>query len=95
LRTVANIWRQESQSKNAVEIASRAGDMYDKFVGFVEDLILLGNKLRDSQKAYEGAMNKLHQGSGNLVKRSEELKKLGAKATKSLPINLLDRAIGE
>ena len=95
LRTVANIWRQESQSKNAVEIASRAGDMYDKFVGFVEDLILLGNKLRDSQKAYEGAMNKLHQGSGNLVKRSEELKKLGAKATKSLPIILLDRAISE
>jgi DNA recombination protein RmuC len=95
LRTVANIWRQESQSKNAVEIANRAGDMYDKFVGFVEDLILLGNKLRDSQKAYEGAMNKLHQGSGNLVKRSEELKKLGAKATKSLPIILLDRAISE
>jgi DNA recombination protein RmuC len=95
LRTVANIWRQESQNKNAIEIANRAGDMYDKFVGFVDDLIVLGNKMRDSQKAYEGAMNKLHQGSGNLIKRSEELKKLGAKASKTLPQPLLDRALDE
>lgn len=95
LRTVANIWRQESQSKNAIEIANRAGDMYDKFVGFVDDLIVLGNKMRDSQKAYEGAMSKLHQGSGNLVKRAEDLKKLGAKANKALSQNLIDRAIDE
>lgn len=95
LRTVANIWRQESQNKNAIEIANKAGDMYDKFVGFVDDLIALGNKMRDSQKAYEGAMNKLHQGSGNLVKRSEDLKKLGAKANKALPQNLIDRSTDE
>lgn len=92
LRTVANIWRQEYQNKNAVDIANKAGDMYDKFVGFVDDLISLGNKMRDSQKAYESAMNKLHQGTGNLVKRSEDLKKLGAKASKSLPPALLERA---
>ena len=92
LRTVANIWRQEYQNKNAVDIANKAGDMYDKFVGFVDDLISLGNKMRDSQKAYESAMNKLHQGTGNLVKRSEDLKKLGAKAAKSLPPALLERA---
>jgi DNA recombination protein RmuC len=92
LRTVANIWRQENQSKNAIEIADRAGKMYDKFVGFVDDLIALGNKMRDSQKAYEGAMNKLHLGDGNLVKRSEDLKKLGAKASKALSPNLLERA---
>jgi DNA recombination protein RmuC len=92
LRTVANIWRQESQNKNAIDIASKAGDMYDKFVGFVDDLIGLGNKMRDSQKAYEAAMNKLHQGTGNLVKRSEDLKKLGAKATKAIPQTLLDRS---
>jgi DNA recombination protein RmuC len=92
LRTVANIWRQEYQNKNAVDIANKAGDMYDKFVGFVDDLISLGNKMRDSQKAYENAMNKLHQGTGNLVKRSEDLKKLGAKASKSLPPALLERA---
>lgn len=95
LRTVANIWRQENQSKNAIEIANKAGDMYDKFVGFVDDLIGLGNKMRDAQKAYEGAMNKLHQGSGNLVKRSEDLKKLGAKANKTLPAALVDRSIDE
>lgn len=95
LRTVANIWRQENQSKNAIEIANKAGDMYDKFVGFVEDLIALGNKLKDSQKAYEGAMNKLSQGSGNLVKRSEDLKKLGAKANKALHPTLLERSTDE
>ncbi len=93
LRTIANIWRQESQSKNAIEIANKAGDMYDKFVGFVDDLIVLGNKMRDSQKAYEGAMNKLSNGSGNLVRRAEDLKKLGAKANKSLSQSLIDRAI--
>jgi DNA recombination protein RmuC len=92
LRTVANIWRQENQNKNAIDIANKAGDMYDKFVGFVDDLISLGNKMKDSQKAYEAAMNKLHQGTGNLVKRSEDLKKLGAKATKSIPQTLLDRS---
>lgn len=95
LRTVANIWRQENQNKNALEIANKAGDMYDKFVGFVDDLIGLGNKMKDAQKAYEGAMNKLHQGSGNLVKRSEDLRKLGAKATKTLPQTLIDRAADE
>lgn len=92
LRTVANIWRQENQNKNAIDIANKAGDMYDKFVGFVDDLIALGNKMKDSQKAYEGAMNKLYKGSGNLVKRSEDMKKLGAKANKSLRQDLLDKA---
>jgi DNA recombination protein RmuC len=92
LRTVANIWRQENQNKNAIDIANKAGDMYDKFVGFVDDLIGLGNKMRDSQRAYESAMNKLHQGTGNLVKRSEDLKKLGAKATKAIPQTLIDRS---
>ena len=92
LRTVANIWRQENQNKNAIDIANKAGDMYDKFVGFVDDLIGLGNKMRDSQRAYEAAMNKLHQGTGNLVKRSEDLKKLGAKATKAIPQTLIDRS---
>ncbi len=92
LRTVASIWRQENQNKNAIEIARQGGALYDKFSGFVEDLIALGNKMRDSQKTYEAAMNKLSTGSGNIVKRTEELKKLGAKATKNLPQSLLDRA---
>jgi len=92
LRTVASIWRQENQNKNAIEIARQGGALYDKFSGFVEDLISLGNKMRDSQKTYEAAMNKLSTGSGNLVRRTEELKKLGAKATKNLPQSLLDRS---
>jgi DNA recombination protein RmuC len=92
LRTVANIWRQEYQNKNAIEIANKAGDMYDKFVGFVDDLIAVGTKMRDSQKAYEGAMNKLKEGSGNLVKRAEDLKKLGAKASKAIDQRLIERA---
>lgn len=92
LKTVASIWRFEYQNRNAVDIAKKAGDLHDKFVGFVDDLISLGNKMRDSQKAYEGAMNKLSTGAGNIVKRTDELRKLGAKASKSLPQPLLDRA---
>jgi DNA recombination protein RmuC len=92
LKTVASIWRFEYQNRNALDIAKKAGDLHDKFVGFVDDLIGLGNKMRDSQKAYEGAMNKLSTGAGNIVKRTDELRKLGAKASKSLPQTLLDRA---
>lgn len=92
LRTVASVWRHENQNRNALEIARQGGALYDKFTGFVDDLIALGNKMRDSQKAYEGAMNKLSTGPGNLVRRTEELKKLGAKANKNLPPALLERA---
>jgi DNA recombination protein RmuC len=95
LRTIASIWRQENQNRNALEIARQGGALYDKFTGFVEDLISLGNKMKDSQKAYEGAMNKLTQGTGNLVKRTEELRKLGAKTTKNLPQSLIDRSEAE
>ena len=92
LKTVASIWRFEYQNRNAIDIAKKAGDLHDKFVGFVEDLIGLGNKMRDSQKAYEQAMNKLSTGAGNIIKRTDELRKLGAKASKALPQTLLDRA---
>ena len=92
LKTVASIWRFEYQNRNAIDIAKKAGDLHDKFVGFVDDLIGLGNKMRDSQKAYEQAMNKLSTGAGNIVKRTDELRKLGAKASKALPQTLLDRA---
>lgn len=85
LRTIAMLWRQEYQSRNAAEIAKKAGDMYDKFVGFSGDLLQIGQKIRESQKAYDLAVNKLSTGNGNLVRRSEELKKLGAKTNKVLP----------
>lgn len=92
LRTVANIWRQEYQNKNAVEIADQAGKLYDKFDGLMKDLVEVGKKMNDSKGSYDEAMKKLHTGPGNLIKRVEDLKKLGAKATKSLPPSLLERA---
>lgn len=92
LRTISSIWRQENQTRNAVEIARQAGDMYDKFEGFVHDLIKVGNQLNLAKKEYEGAMNKLSTGRGNLVNRAEKLKELGAKASKALPQALVDRS---
>jgi DNA recombination protein RmuC len=92
LRTISSIWKQERQTKNALEIADRAGKMYDKFVGFVEDMISVGKKMDDAKVSYSGAMNKLSTGTGNLVRQSEQLKDMGAKATKQLPPTLLDRA---
>lgn len=91
LRTIASIWRQENQNKNALEIARQSGALYDKFVGFVDDLINVGNKIDLAKSSYGDAMKKLHEGSGNLVSRTERIKKLGAKTTKSLPKSLLDR----
>jgi DNA recombination protein RmuC len=91
LRTIASIWRQEHQNKNAIEIARQSGALYDKFEGFVKDLTDLGNKINASQSSYQDAMKKLYSGSGNLISRVEKIKKLGAKATKSLPQSLLDR----
>jgi DNA recombination protein RmuC len=91
LRTIASIWRQENQNKNAIEIARQSGALYDKFVGFVDDLINVGNKIDLAKSSYGDAMKKLHEGSGNLVSRTERIKKLGAKTTKSLPKSLLDR----
>jgi DNA recombination protein RmuC len=84
LRTIQNIWRYEYQSRNAQEIARQAGALYDKFVGFVEELDDLGRKLDASQRSYDGVMNKLQTGKGNLIGRTEKLKKLGARASKKL-----------
>lgn len=92
LRTVASIWRQENHNRNALEIARKAGDLYDKFNGFIEDMIDVGKKLDGSKKSYIDAMNKLTEGRGNLVNRMQELKKMGAVTSKSLPQILLDRA---
>lgn len=92
LRTVANIWRQEHQNKNAIEIADQAGKLYDKFDGLIKDLLEVGKRMNDAKGSYEEAMKKLYTGSGNLIKRVEDLKKLGAKASKNLPTSLLERA---
>ncbi len=92
LRTISSIWRQENQNKNAVEIARQSGEMLDKFVAFVDDLISIGKGLVTTKDNYDKAMNKLTEGRGNLISRTEKIKKLGAKASKSLPPNVLNRA---
>ena len=92
LRTVSSIWKQENQNKNALEIARQSGQLYDKFVGFMQDLIDIGKRLDSTKDAYSDAMKKLHEGKGNLIRQVESIKTLGAKASKSLPPNLLDRA---
>lgn len=92
LQLIKNTWKQEYQNRHVLEIASKAGDLYDKFVGFTEDLISMGRYLDQSKKAYEESMKKLSIGSGNLVRRVEDLKKLGAKASKNIDPNLLKRS---
>lgn len=92
LQLIKSAWRQEYQNQNVIEIAKRAGDLYDKFVGFSDDLLVLGRQLDSSKKSYEEAMKKLSTGSGNLVSKVENLKKLGAKADKSIDPKLLSRS---
>ena len=92
LRTIANIWKQEHQNRNVLEIAKQSGALYDKFVGFVNDLIDVGNRMDQAKSSYEGAMKKLSDGYGNLVNRAEKIKELGAKTSKTLPQNIVDRA---
>jgi DNA recombination protein RmuC len=92
LRTIDSMWTNQKQQENAFEIARQAGALYDKFEGFVTDLVKIGKKIDESKVEYQGAMNKLVDGSGNLIKRVENLKKMGAKTQKSLPENILTRA---
>ena len=89
LRTISYIWKQDLQNKNAEEIARQAGNLYDKFVGFTDDLVKLGNQMKTATSTYEGAMNKLSEGTGNLVKRVESLKKLGVNPSKEIDQKLI------
>jgi DNA recombination protein RmuC len=89
LRTIDSMWANQKQQENAYEIARQAGALYDKFEGFVTDLIRIGKKIDESKTEYDGAMNKLKEGKGNLITSVEKLKKMGAKAKKSLPEQLL------
>ncbi len=92
LRTIMQLWRQERQSQNVQAIAKRGAELYDKFYGFVEDLESIGERLKQAQKAYEGAHGKLTSGRGNLVGQAEKLKKLGIKPSKSLDSGLVELA---
>ena len=89
LRTIASIWQQENQTKNALEIARQSGALYDKFVGFISDMEKIGKGIANAQNNYNDAMNKLQTGSGNLINRVESIKKLGAKTSKELPKPML------
>ncbi|MCK9638739.1 MAG: DNA recombination protein RmuC [Prolixibacteraceae bacterium] len=90
LRTIASIWKQENQTKNALEIASLGASLYDKFVNFVQDLEKVGKGIEAAQTNYGNALSKLHTGKGNLVRTSEKLKDLGIKTQKSLPDYLIE-----
>ena len=91
LSTVSSMWRQENQKKNVLEIANQAGRLYDQFVNLTDDLIKVGNQLKTVQGSYDISMKKL-TGKGNLIKKVEKIKKLGAKTSKIMNKNLLDRA---
>jgi DNA recombination protein RmuC len=92
VRTVAHLWRQEAQSRNAQEIAKRGAELYDKFVGFMEDMNSLGTRLKQAQGDYDDAFNKLSIGRGNLVGQAQKLRQLGVKPSKSLAPALVDGA---
>jgi len=95
LRTIDSMWANQKQQENAYEIARQAGALYDKFEGFVVDLVKIGKKMDEAKSEYGNAMNKLVEGKGNLVTSVEKLKKMGAKAKKALPENILKRASDE
>jgi len=95
LKTIDSIWRREAQNRNAMTIAKKGGAMYDKFKAFVDDLEKIGTRLRQAGESYDLAMNKLVQGRGNLVRRAEEIRGLGAATTKGLPESLVSDAMEE
>lgn len=92
LLTISSIWKQERQTRNALEIAEQGGKLYDKFVSFVEDLTMVGKKMDEAKTNYVDAMKKLSEGRGNLVTSTEKLKELGAKNSKQIPSKLLERS---
>ncbi len=92
LRTIDSMWSNDKQQRNAIEIARQAGALYDKFKGFIDDLTKVGSKMDAAKVEYEEAMKKLYLGHGNLINRVEKLKKMGAKAKKSIPEPILRRS---
>jgi DNA recombination protein RmuC len=93
LRTVAHLWRQDHQNKNALDIARQCGALYDKFVGFIDDMEKLGQRIDQAQTSYHDAFNKLKTGKGNLIRTAERVRELGVKPSKTLPTGLLDSTV--
>jgi len=92
VRTIAHLWRQEAQTRNAQDIARRGAELYDKLAAFVGDLQKVGAKLKDAQSAYDEAEKRLSTGRGNVIRQAEMLRELGVKATKALPNALVESA---
>lgn len=92
LRTIASMWNQERQNRNVMEISRLSGEMYDKFVGFITDMESIGKNMKQSQDAYDRALNKLSDGRGNLTATAEKIKTLGARTSKSLDKKFLDES---
>ena len=92
LKTVSSIWKHEKQTQNAIEIARQGGFLYDKFVSFLNDLEKIGNQLEMTKRTYDEAHKKLSSGGGNIIGKVEKLRELGAKASKELPKNLIDKS---
>ena len=90
IRTIASIWKQEKQNKNTLEIARQAGALYEKFVGFLEDMEKIEKGINQVDTAYKGALNKLKSGTGNLIKRTEKMRKLGLETKKHIPEKFLE-----
>ncbi|ATA67690.1 DNA recombination protein RmuC [Capnocytophaga cynodegmi] len=95
LRTIDSMWTNQKQQENAYEISRQAGALYDKFEGFITDLIKIGKKMDEAKSEYGNAMNKLVEGKGNIVRSIEKLKIMGVKSKKSIPEAILKRAIPE
>ena len=95
VRTIAHLWRQEAQSRNAQDIAIQGTKLYDKLSAFVEDLQKVGAKLKEAQTAYDSAEKRLSTGRGNAINQAAALKKLGVKTAKSLPVSLVDASGAE
>lgn len=94
LRTIASVWKNENQTKNSIEIANAAGDLYDKFVGFTVDMEKVGKAIDNASDAHHLAMNKLSKGKGNLVNRANNMKSMGINSTKNISPTLIDDEVG-
>jgi len=91
-RVVESVWRLERQNRNVLKIAKQAGDMHDQFVAFLADLEKAARQVRDAGSSLDSAIKRLHTGRGNLVRKADEIRRLGAKASKSLPEHLLEQS---
>jgi DNA recombination protein RmuC len=92
LKMVESMWRQENQNRNALEIARQSGELFDKFAGFLEDFQDLGKRIDATQRSFDDSMKKLHTGKGNLIRRAQLIRELGAKTSKNIPLVFQDKA---